>query len=276
MIELLIQLKGEEEDLDALRGTFDSPIYRVSKEDDGYYYLRSSYFTPAIDEENREVRAAELLMHLNVAARLLLGANYFYVEYDGLARIEEDGKRYRSAGAYMTVSYQIRTYYRDANPEEAESLIAALDKQNLSRVVRLLASSLDSKNDKLRRFIFGWTALEIFVNKFFDGHRQTFVSDKTEIPTTSRYSQRVASAVETGEYKPLDKFIIIAAVLIGVASNSDIVELDDDADEFQRLKRIRNEFFHGEDISENTLPDAEVREFLSKYMLKHINYVSAP
>src|SRR5215208_6796766 len=99
MTDLLIQLKGEEDDLDALRGIFDSPTYIVSKEDDGNYYLRSSHFTPVIDEDNREIRAAELVMRLNVAARLLLGDNYFYVEYDGIARIGEDGKRYRSVVA---------------------------------------------------------------------------------------------------------------------------------------------------------------------------------
>jgi hypothetical protein len=276
MTELLIQLKGEEDDLDALRGIFDSSTYRVSKEDDGNYYLRSSHFTPAIDKENRVHRAAELVMRLNVAARLLLGDNYFSVEYDGIARIGEDGKRYRSVGKSVPFCYQIRTYYKDANPEEAEALIAALDRQELSRVIRLLASSLDARNDTLRRFIFGWTALEIFINKLFDGYRQTFVSDKIEIPNASRHAERVALAVETGEYMPVDKFIIIAAVVNVVISNSDIEELDGDADEFQRLKRIRNEFFHGEDIPEKTLPDAEVREFLSKYLLKHLNHLGAP
>jgi hypothetical protein len=276
MTELLIQLKGEEDDLDALRGIFDSSTYRVSKEDDGNYYLRSSHFTPAIDEENRVRRAAELVMRLNVAASLLLGDNYFSVEYDGIARIGEDGKRYRSVGKSVPFCYQIRTYYKDANPEEAEALIAALDRQELSRVIRLLASSLDARNDTLRRFIFGWTALEIFINKLFDGYRQTFVSDKIEIPNASRHAERVALAVETGEYMPVDKFIIIAAVVNVVISNSDIEELDGDADEFQRLKRIRNEVFHGEDIPEKTLPDAEVREFLSKYLLKHLNHLGAP
>jgi hypothetical protein len=138
MPELLIQLKGDEDDLEALRGVFDSPPYRVSKEDDGHYYLESSHFTPSILEESRDERAAELVVRLNVVARLVLGGNYFSVDFDGVDRVEgSDGQIIRTVSSVRVASWQVRTHYESASPAEAEFLISQLERTDLNRVVKL-------------------------------------------------------------------------------------------------------------------------------------------
>jgi hypothetical protein len=98
MTQWLVQLKGEEEDLKALSKIFCSPDLNVGKDDDGYYYLRSLDFASINDESAREECATELVRNINVAARLLLGDNYFAVEFGRMARIEEDGRPQTTAG----------------------------------------------------------------------------------------------------------------------------------------------------------------------------------
>jgi hypothetical protein len=116
MREWIAQLKGEEDDLKALSEIFRSPNCNIRKDEDGYYYLRSSDFALIADESAREERAIELVRNANVAARLLLGGNHFAVEFDGLARIEEDGHRYRSVYKDLQLSWHVRTFYDDASP----------------------------------------------------------------------------------------------------------------------------------------------------------------
>src|SRR5215217_6280575 len=115
MTQWLIQLKGEEDDLKALSNIFCSPTFNIGRDEDGYYYLRSSDFAAIKDESARKVRATELVRNTNVAARVLLGDNYFAVEFDGMARIEEDGQRYRSVSKTLSLSWQVRTFYNDVS-----------------------------------------------------------------------------------------------------------------------------------------------------------------
>jgi hypothetical protein len=267
MTELLIQLKGDEDDLDALRGVFDSPPYRVSKEYDGHYYLRSSHFITTIPEESRDERAAELVMRLNVAARLVLGGNYFSVDFDGVGRVEgSDGQIIRTVSSMRVVSWQVRTHYESAPPAEAEFLVRQLERTELKRVVNLFARSLDSAaDDDFRSFLFGWTALEIFINKVFSQYEKVLVeavNSQVTVHGVSRYFERITQVMKD-KYRLVDKFSVAAGVLAGETSDADV-------DQFKRIKKARDELLHGQDVAVTSLINTELRELLSRYLRAHL------
>jgi hypothetical protein len=267
MTELLIQLKGDEDDLDALRGVFDSPPYRVSKEYDGHYYLRCSHFTTTIPEESRDERAAELIMRLNVAARLVLGGNYFSIDFDGVGRVEgSDGQIIRTVSSMRVVSWQVRTHYESASPAEAEFLARQLERTELKRVVNLFARSLDSAaDDDFRSFLFGWTALEIFINKVFSQYERVLVeavNSQVTVHGVSRYFERITQVMKN-KYRLVDKFSVVAGVLAGETSDADV-------DQFKRIKKARDELLHGQDVAVTSLINTELRELLSRYLRAHL------
>jgi hypothetical protein len=279
MREWLAQLEGEEEDLKALSEIFCSPKCNIGRDVDGYYYLRSSDFAPIADESARDARATELVRNTNVAARLLLGDNFFAVKFDGMARIEDDGRRYRRVGKSLHISYHVRTFYNDAAPEEAESLIGLLDDQEFGKVVSLFAHSLNT-NDEFKRFLYGWKALEIFTDKVFRWYRQALISGKVGVPATSKYSKQLAEAKEIAKSKTpplLARFGAIAAGLANETSNSDVEELDSDVDEFQHLKKLRDALFHTPDAAEASLPTVtvELQSLLSKYLRMHLQHADS-
>jgi hypothetical protein len=271
----LVQLKGKEDDLKALSNIFCSPSFNIRRDEDGYYYLRSLNLATINDEGAREERAKEIVRNTNVTARLLLGENYFSVEFDGMARIEGDGKRYRSVGVSRSISYDVRTHYKESSPKEAESLIGLLDDPQTWRVISLFAQSLDARNDRLKGFLFAWSATEIFVNKAFSSYSRSASSNEVRIPGTSAYSKRVAKATELGKYALLDRFVVIAALLGDDSENVD--ELDSDVEVFKRIKDIRDELFHGQDILETSLPSltVDLQSLLSKYLRRHLEQVNS-
>ena len=272
MTQWLVQLKGEEEDLKVLSKIFRSPNLNVRRDEDGYYYLRSPDIASIDDESARYERATELVRNTNVAARLALGDNYFAVEFDGMARIEDDGQRYRSVTKSVHTSWHVRTFYNDASPEEVGRLVAVLDDQELLKVIDLFAQSLDWKDDRFKRFLYGWKALEVFISKVFGRYRRDLITGNVYIPAMSKHLERIAKAVKTDKYPLLDKFGVIACVLADRSSNSGIVELDSDVDTFQRLKDFRDALFHRPDVAEATLPTltVELQSLLSKYLRRHL------
>ena len=277
MREWLVQLKGEEEDLKALSEIFCAPNFNIRKDEDGeYYYLRSSDFALIADESARDERAIELVGKTNVAARLLLGDNYFAVEFDRVVWIGEDGQRHWFVHKDVHLCWHVRTSYKDAAPEEAESLIALLDDQELQRVVSLFAHSLNTK-DEFKRFLYGWKALEIYISKVFRRYRRDFNPNKVAIPATSQHFERLTQAIKADKYALLDKFGVIVAVLAKKTRNVGIEELDSDVDEFQRLKNLRDALFHRPDVAEASLPTVtvELQSLLSKYLRLHLEHTNS-
>jgi hypothetical protein len=94
--------------LEELADHFTSADRNVKKDQDGYYYLRSSEFRDLTDSEAVRERGAELLRYMNGAMKLLFGPSYRAVEFDTVARIEEDGQRYHTVGASITIGGRSR------------------------------------------------------------------------------------------------------------------------------------------------------------------------
>jgi hypothetical protein len=103
MTEWLVRLKGHEFDLEELCDHFTSADRNVKKEEDGYYYLRSSDFDQMSEPDAVSERAQDLMERINGAAKLLSGVSYRPVEFDVVIRVDDDGKRHH----HMTLSSTI-------------------------------------------------------------------------------------------------------------------------------------------------------------------------
>ena len=188
---------------------------------------------------------------------------YFY----GVAQVEGSGDRIiRTVTSVLHTSWQVRTHYESASPEEAEFLIARLNDKELQRIVDLLAQSLEvAASDDLGSFLFGWTALEIFINIFFSQYERAFVdavTSETSVHGTSRYFECVTEVMK-GKYRLVDKFGVVAAALTGETSDADI-------DRLKCIKKVRDELLHGQDAPVTSLVNTELRELLSTYLLAHL------
>src|SRR4051812_24958335 len=124
-----VRLKGDDLDLAALAKNATSAQQTVRKDEDDHYYLRSSDFETAPNSAVVHDRALDLIDRINRVARLLLGENYFPIEYDSIFWTGEDGKRYQTVGSQVLFSWHTRSEYLATSAEEMESLLT-LAKQN--------------------------------------------------------------------------------------------------------------------------------------------------
>lgn len=137
---------------------------------------------------------------------------------------------------------------------------------SLFRVYRLLVQSISIDNDELRRFMFGWSGLEILINKIFSTYEKQFVQNLIGTNPASpaqKYFERIRDVMES-KYRLMDKFIVVAAC-IGDAS------ADADMESFRRIKETRDRLMHGDTLDEKSLPISETVALLKKYLRQHID-----
>jgi hypothetical protein len=106
---------------------------------------------------------------------------------------------------------------------------------DLERVNRLLVSSLQSERDTMRSFLDAWTAMEILINKTFKSYE-------------GRY-----------KYPLVDKFRLLASRLCPENADEDVRQLT-------RVKKIRDNLLHGQDIDEASLPVRTVQDLARRYL----------
>ncbi len=151
--------------------------------------------------------------------------------------------------------------------EKAQSLSCGLiSEKYLPRVISLLMQAISKENDKFRRFIFAWSALEILINQVFSTYEKMFISKIVEsAPSnyTEKYFSRINDVMKD-KYRLTDKFVIITACF---SENG----ADDDIALFKNIKEIRNNLFHGSIVDENTLPINDTVTLLKKYLGSHIS-----
>jgi hypothetical protein len=142
--------------------------------------------------------------------------------------------------------------------------------KDLERVHTLYAQSLDVEEDRFRSFVFGWTAFEILVAKVFGFYERLFIEALVRdsgMAGAKQYFDRVIDVMKS-RYRLADKFGVIAAILTGEDDDTDI-------ENFRRIKRVRDDLFHGENIPETTLPTEELQVLLGKYLQKHLDCINS-
>jgi hypothetical protein len=143
------------------------------------------------------------------------------------------------------------------------SKIAANPK--LTRPVSLLITSLDNGTEELQAFIGAWSALEIFVNATFKATYETrwFGIMEEGAPGSAKPIFERLKNVMSDKYRLADKFLVIASVLDSAAAA-------DDAAEFDRLKKFRDNLLHALDVPSSPLPTESVQKLILKYMKLHL------
>jgi len=133
MAKYSVRLRGDELDLRTLAEHLNSARVNVSKDEDAHYYLRSLDFETAVNHAAVYDHALELIIRINRVATLLLGENYFPVEYDSIFYIGDDGRRYQTVGSSVPIVYKTRSNYLPASAEEMKSLIILTERnQNVA------------------------------------------------------------------------------------------------------------------------------------------------
>ena len=117
----------------------------------------------------------------------------------------------------------------------------------------------------MRRFLFGWSGLEIFVNSVFVNYEDKIYAALGEGPQLKLRAASVARIrnVMKDKYRLVDKFILVA---LGV----DARDGDKDAAAFLAAKKSRDALLHGEQVDETDLPTKSVRDLLVKYLQLHL------
>jgi hypothetical protein len=123
MAKFSVRIRGDELDLRALAEHLNSTYVNVSKDEDGHYYLRSSDFETAVDNAAVYDYALELITRINRVATLLLGENYFPIEYDSLFYLGDDGRIYQAVGRSLSTVHKTRSKYLPTSAEEMKSLL---------------------------------------------------------------------------------------------------------------------------------------------------------
>lgn len=187
---------------------------------------------------------------------------------EGVYLINESGKPVYSfsfsGGGEVYSSRRTTTEVTTKARSQAKTLAR---EKTLSRVNRLLVQAISRDNDKLRRFISGWSALEILVNKVFSEYEKLFIQNLIgTAPTghTQRYFDRIRDVMQ-GKYRITDKFVIVAACL------GDNESTESDIDDFESIKEKRDSLLHGNVIDESSLPINETIRLLKKYLSRHID-----
>jgi hypothetical protein len=181
--------------------------------------------------------------------------------------INESGKPVYSLDFSASGDAFVSRRTSDAVIREAQSQAVALtSEKSLARVNRLLVQAISSENDKLRRFMFGWSALEIFINKVFSEYERLCVQNllgTDPASHTQRYFERIHDVMRD-KYRITDKFVVVTACL-----GDDSIETD--VETFASIKKSRDELLHGEVLDEDSLPVAETIKLLKKYLRLHIS-----
>lgn len=206
-----------------------------------------------------------------VLAALCLSAEHDTIQIRRIQKdvymVNECGKPVYSFDLSASASAFLSKRTTDKVISEVQRRAAALTgAESVAKVNRLLVQAISSENDNLRRFIFGWSALEIFINKVFPEYEQTlfaYVLPETRpVGYMDKTLKRIRDVMRD-KYRITEKFNVVAACL-----GNDSVETD--LQTFTSIKNKRDALLHGEAVDEDSLPVTETTRLLEKYLRLHI------
>lgn len=229
----------------------------------------SGYVLAIDDAPKMEIRSKHessvhgLLAAIAIASEHLCGVKKVA---DSVVFVREDGKPLfcytlsGSANAYVSSPLAPDTWAQV--PRNAKTLSRH---QALVDAARLLTRSLADDSDPLLSFLSVWSGLEIFVNKNFKDYENRVLgrlSVGTPPPVPQRVVERIRS-VMSDKYRLSDKFSVISGEL---ADSS----VEEDQSAFEAIKLVRDKLLHGEQIPLASLPTAEAKRLLRKYLQLHL------
>jgi hypothetical protein len=144
---------------------------------------------------------------------------------------------------------------------------AATEIRSVNRLYRTMAAT---RSDRLRAYLFGWTALEILVAKAFNAYEAEFFSSAGNGWQRTLREGFIDSVRKTLEsrYRWSDRFSAVTAVLFSDLAEE---EVRDRLRSFGRLKKLRDAISHGQDFVESELPVEELEKLLRMYLFAALN-----
>ena len=146
-----------------------------------------------------------------------------------------------------------------------EDIGLILRNEQLTRAVQLFAHSLDRGTDALRTFLSAWSAIEIMTAKMFPSYQARLVSEFSKIsarPGLTRYLKRIADVMKD-KHALSDKFAVVSIFL-------DDQEQSGDIERFDKIRRIRDQLAHGEEVPDASLPNRDLQTLFEKYFRAHL------
>ena len=228
-------------------------------------------FVLAIDDASKkEIRARyEAVIHgllgaLAIASEHLCGVKKLV---DVVTFLRQDGKPLFC----LTFSGSANAYVSSPLPQDSLASIPRNAKtlsrhQSLVHAARLLSRSLAEDRDPLLSFLSVWSGLESIrkLTNFKDYERR--VLEKLSIgsppPVPPRVVERIRS-VMSDKYRLNDKFSVISSELADLS-------VEQDQAIFDSRKAVRDKLLHGEDIALASLPTADAKQLLRKYLRLHL------
>lgn len=137
--------------------------------------------------------------------------------------------------------------------------------RKLARVADLLIESKEIGTNELRAFIAAWSALEMFVSSTF---KTTYLDLWLQVmssntPSSAKtYFDRLKD-VMSGKHGLRVKFVVIASILNPNSASSDEIK-------FSQVKSVRDDLFHGKEVSGSRYPVEDVLKLLQKYLDLHL------
>lgn len=229
----------------------------------------SGYVLAIDDAPKKEIRARyESVIHGLLAALAIASEHLCGVKKlaDVVTFVRQDGKPLFC----FTFSGSANAYVSSPLPRDSVAGIPRNAKilsrhQSLVDAARLLSRSLAEDSDPLLSFLSVWSGLEIFVNKNFKGY-ESRVLERLTVGTTPPVPPRVVErirSVMSDKYRLSDKFSVISGEL---ADSS----VEQDQATFESIKLVRDKLLHGEDVSIASLPTADAKRLLRKYLRLHL------
>jgi hypothetical protein len=120
---------------------------------------------------------------------------------------------------------------------------------------------MDKRNDSLLLFLSAWNALEVFINKTFKELKpiaKELVENKSCIEKLGKPLISTFDSHLFDKFSPKDKMIIICCKLPS-CGNAEV-------EKFMEIKKVRNDFTHGDDIDLNNLPTIGTQTLLRKLL----------
>lgn len=185
---------------------------------------------------------------------------------EGIYLTQADGKTLYSFSASVgTPTVVVASPIENDLAELALKYVGQLSAdESLSRPLGLFLQALDLDADPLRRFLSGWSALEILVNKLFPHYQRLFLEMTVEAasPGIRRFSERIRDVMKD-KYRLADKFALLCAYNAR-AEESDITT-------FENLKKTRDRMLHGEEVTDGELSLEPLRSLFAKCLRGHLD-----
>ncbi len=125
---------------------------------------------------------------------------------------------------------------------------------------RLVAEAVTRDNNRTRRFLTSWCALEIFIRKLSPMYEKRLIAAPSSAPNVT-----AAAHFFDERRKTLRTRYTIPQQFSAIASFLCLGDWRDDYRKLIELKDIRDHVMHGGNLSEDSMPTDEILHFLRKY-----------